>query len=117
MVGAVVVRGVPEPAGERFSQCERGGVGGFVDGCGPGDVGVRSDQERVGWSVIGCRAEHVDAIPSVSGGLAEVCSVGEVEEDRPRGVHEFRDARCAPVVAQGKVGCEGADQGVVVVAG
>ena len=32
-------------------------------------------------------------------------------------MHELRDARCAPVGVQGEVGCEGADQGVVVVAG
>ena len=32
-------------------------------------------------------------------------------------MHELRDALRAPVGAQGKVGCEGPDQGVVVVAG
>lgn len=41
MVGTVV-QGRAEPAGERFSQRERGGVGGFVDRCGPGDVGVQA---------------------------------------------------------------------------
>jgi hypothetical protein len=45
--------GCVEPAGERFSQRESGGVGGFVDGRGPGDAGVRADQEGVGWSMIG----------------------------------------------------------------
>jgi hypothetical protein len=56
-------------------------VGGFVDGCGPGDVGVRADQEGVGRSVIGFGGVDVDAMLPVSGGLAEVWAVGEVEED------------------------------------
>ena len=53
----------------------------------------------------------------VSGGLAEVWAVGEVEEDGPCGAHEFRDAGCALVGVQGEVGCEGVGQGVVVVPG
>ena len=109
--------GLAEPAGERFSQRERGGVGGFVDGCGPGDVGVRADQQGVGWSVIGFGGVDVDAMLPVPGGLAEVCAVGEVEEDGPCGVHELRDAGGALVGVQGEVGCEGAGQGVVVGAG
>jgi hypothetical protein len=67
--------------GERFSQRGHGGVGGFVDGCGPCDVGVRADQEGVGWSVIGGGGVDVDATLPVLGGLAEVRAVGEVEED------------------------------------
>ncbi len=55
-------QGCAEPAGERFSQRERGGVGGFVDGGGPRDVGVRADQERVGWSAIGFGSVDVDAM-------------------------------------------------------
>jgi hypothetical protein len=35
-------------------------------------VGVRPDQESVGWSVIGLGGVDVDAMPPVSGGLAEV---------------------------------------------
>src|SRR6185436_19444280 len=46
-------QGGAEPAGERCSQPDDGGVGRFVDGCGPGDVGVRADQEGVGRPVIG----------------------------------------------------------------
>jgi hypothetical protein len=48
MMGTVV-SGCAEPAGERFSQRERGGIGVFVDGCGPGDVGVWADQKGAGW--------------------------------------------------------------------
>jgi hypothetical protein len=36
----------------------------------------------VGWSVIGFGGVDVDAMLPVSGGLAEVWAVGEVEEDR-----------------------------------
>jgi hypothetical protein len=54
-------------------------------------------------------------VPPVLGDLAEVGAVSEVEEDRPRGVHEFRDAGCAPAGVQGEVGGEGAGQ--VVLAG
>ena len=75
--------GCAEPAGERFSQRENGGVGGFVDACSPGDVDVRADQEGVGLSVIGFGGVDVDALLPVSGGLAEVWAVGEVEEDGP----------------------------------
>src|ERR1035437_7988402 len=46
----------------------------------------------------------------VSGGHVVARAVGEVEEDGPCGVHEFRDAGCAPVGVQGEVGCEGAGQ-------
>ena len=63
---------------------------------------------------IGLGGVDVDAMLPVPGGLAEVCAVGEVEEDGPCGVHELRDARRALVGAQGEVGCEGAGQGVVV---
>jgi hypothetical protein len=34
-------QGRAEPAGERFSQRERSGAGGFVDGCGPGGTAPR----------------------------------------------------------------------------
>jgi hypothetical protein len=64
--------GCAEPAGKRFSQRERSSVGGFVDGCGPRDVGVRADREGVGWSVIGFGGVDVDALLPVPGGLAEV---------------------------------------------
>ena len=53
----------------------------------------------------------------VPGGLAEVRAVGEVEEDGPCGVHEFRDAGRALAGVQGQVGCEGAGQGVLAGAG
>jgi hypothetical protein len=82
-------QGCAEPAGERFSQRERGDVGGFVDGCGPGDVGVRADQEGVRWSVIGFGSVDLDAMLPVSGGLAEVCAVGEVKEDGLKRVSRF----------------------------
>ena len=108
------VQGCAEPAGERFSQGERGGVGGFVDGYGPGNVGVRADQEGVSWSVIGFGGVDVDAMLPVSGGLAEVCAVGEVEEDGPCGVHKLRDACRALIGVQGEVGGEVTGQGVVV---
>src|SRR5690242_20713988 len=52
-------------------------------------------------------------MPPVLGGLAEILAVGEVEEDGPRGVHEFRDAGGAPAGVQGEVGCEGASQRVL----
>jgi hypothetical protein len=77
-------------------------------------VGVRADQEGVGWSVIGFGGVDVGAMLPVSGGLAEVCAVGGVEEDGPRGVHEFRNAGSALVGVQDEVGCEGASQGVLV---
>src|SRR5436309_6055449 len=99
--------GFAEPAGERISQPDDCGVGGLVDGCGPGDVGVRADQEGVGWSVIGFDAVYVDAMLPVLCDLSEVGAVGEVEEDGPCRVHELRDACCAPVGAQGEVRCEG----------
>lgn len=73
-----------EPAGERLSQRELGGVGRFVDGCGPGDVGFGASQEGVGWSVIGFGGVDVDAMLSISGGFAEVRAVGQVEEDDSR---------------------------------
>ena len=47
-----------KPVGERFTQRGRGRVGGLVEGCGPGDVSVRADQERVGWSMVGCLQRH-----------------------------------------------------------
>src|ERR1019366_8276794 len=75
----------------------------------PGDV-RSADQEGVGWPVIGFGGADVDAMLPVSGGLVEARAVGEVEEDGPCGVHEFRDAGCAPVGVQGEVGCEGAGQ-------
>lgn len=61
-----------EPAGERCSQREPGSVGGLVEGCRPGDGGVRVDQEGVRWPVIGRGGEDLDAVLPVSGGLAEV---------------------------------------------
>jgi hypothetical protein len=76
--------GVAEPAGERLTQPELGGVGRFVDGCGQGDVGVRANQEGLGWSVIGFRGVDVDAMLSVSGGPAEVRAVGRAEGDDSR---------------------------------
>ena len=117
MMGTVVFRGAPNQLGERFSQRGRGGAGGFADGRGPGDVGVRADQEGVGWPVIGFGGVDVDAMLPVPGGLAEVWAVGEVEEDGPCGVHEFRDAGGALSGVQGEVGCEGAGQGVLAGAG
>jgi hypothetical protein len=69
-------------------------------------VGVRADQDRVGWPVIGFGGVDVDAIPPVSRGLAEVWAVGEVEKDGPGGVHEFREAASALVGAQGEVGAK-----------
>ena len=54
-------------------------------------------------------------MPPVLGDLAEVRAVGEVEEDRPGGAHEFRDAGRALAGVQGEVGGEGAGQ--VVLAG
>ncbi|WP_212761188.1 MFS transporter [Nocardia uniformis] len=39
-----LVRRRAEPAGEGFAQRGLGGIDRFVDGCGPGDVGVRADQ-------------------------------------------------------------------------
>ena len=117
MMGIGDFRGCTEPAGERFPQRDCGGVVGFVDGGGPGDVGIRADQEGVGWSLIGRGGLDVDAMLPALGDLAEVWAVCEVEEDGPCGVHELRDARCAPVGAQGEVRCEGAGQGMVVVAG
>jgi hypothetical protein len=50
-----------EPPGERYAQPERGGVGGIVDGCGPGDVGVGADQDGIRRSVIGFGGVDVDA--------------------------------------------------------
>jgi hypothetical protein len=41
-------------------------------------VGVRADQEGVGWSMIGVGGVDVDAMLPVSGGLAEVWAIGEV---------------------------------------
>jgi hypothetical protein len=52
MMGTVVFRGVPNRP-ESASRSPGSGVGGFVNGCRPGDVGVRADQESVGWPVIG----------------------------------------------------------------
>ena len=56
-------------------------------------------------------------MPPVLSDLAEVPAVGEIDEGGPRAVHELRDARRALVGARCQVGCEGPDQGVVVVAG
>jgi hypothetical protein len=44
-----------------LSQREHSGIGGFFDGGGPGDVGVRADQEGVSWAVIGSGGVDVDA--------------------------------------------------------
>jgi hypothetical protein len=64
--------------------------------------------------MIGLGGVDLDAILPLSGGLADARTVGEVEEDRPRGVHEFRDAGSALVGVQREVGCEGAGQRVFV---
>ena len=66
---------------ERSLQCGRGGVVRLVDICRPGDVGIGADQEGVGWSVIGFGGVDGDAMLPVSGDLAEVWAVGEVEGD------------------------------------
>jgi hypothetical protein len=50
-----------EPGDERVSQLGGGGVGGFVDGRRPGDSGVRSDQQRVGWASVGLGGSDIDA--------------------------------------------------------
>lgn len=92
-----------------MSQREHGGVGGFADGRGPGDVGVRSDQQGIGWSMIRFSGVDLDAMLPFPGGLAEIW-----EEDGPCGVQELRDAGRALVGVQGEVRCEGAGQGVVV---
>ena len=57
-------------------------------------------------SVIGLGGVDVDAILPVPGDLAEVRAVGEVEEDGPCGVHEFRDAGHPLVGVQGEVGAK-----------
>lgn len=65
----IVVFGVCRTSRRALLAGERGGVGGFIDGCRPGDVGVWADQDGVGWSVIvrrcGCRcrrfSQRVDA--------------------------------------------------------
>jgi hypothetical protein len=80
-------------------------------------VGVRADQQGIGWPVIGVGGVDVDAGLPVPGGLAEIPAAGEVEEDGPRGVHEFGDAGGALAGVQGEVGCEGASQGVLAGAG
>src|SRR4029450_8687594 len=110
-------QGCAEPAGESFSQRGRGGVGGVGDGLGPGGGGVGGGRGGGGGGVIGVGGVDVDPMLPVLGNLPEVRAVGEFKEGGPCGVHEFRDARCAPVGVQRKVGCEGPDQGVVVVAG
>jgi hypothetical protein len=74
-----------------------------------------ADQDGVGRRVIGAGGVDVDAVPPVLGGLTEVRAVGEFEEDRPCGVHEFRDAGCTLAGVQAGVGGEGAGQ--VVLAG
>jgi hypothetical protein len=63
--------------------------------------------------VIGAGGVDVDAVPPVLDDLAEVRPVGEVEEDRPCGAHEFRDAGCALAGVHGEVGDEGAGQDVL----
>ena len=109
--------GWAEPAHERFSQRWGGGARGFAGGRGPGDMGVRADEQGVGWRVIRLSGADVDAMPPVPGRLAQVRAVGEVEEDGPGGVHEFRDAGGALAGVQGEVGCEGAGQGMLAEAG
>jgi hypothetical protein len=94
-----------------------GGVGGFAGGRGPGDARVRADQEGVGRAAIGVGGVDVDAVPPVLSGRTEVRAVGEVEEDRPCGAHEFRDAGGALAGVQGEVGGEGAGQVVLAGAG
>jgi hypothetical protein len=42
--------------------------------------------------MIGFGAADLDAAPPLRGRLAEVRAVGEVEQDRPCGVHQFGDA-------------------------
>ena len=64
-------------------------------------MGVRADQQGIGWPVIGAGRVDVDARLPVPGGLAEILAVGEVEEDGPRGVHEFGDAGGARAGVQG----------------
>jgi hypothetical protein len=80
-------------------------------------VGVRADQQGVGWPVIGLGGADVDARLPVPGGLADIGAVGEVEEDGPCGVHELGDAGGALAGVQGQVGDEGASQGVLAGAG
>jgi hypothetical protein len=100
--------GWAEPPGERFSQHDSGGIGGFVYGCRPGDVGAWADQDGVGWLVIGFGCVDIDALVPVSGGGAEFWAVGEVEEYGTGGVHEFGNTSCALVSAQGQIGHKGA---------
>jgi hypothetical protein len=44
----------------------------FAGGRGPGDMGVRADQQSIGRAVIGFGSADVDAMLPVPGGLAEV---------------------------------------------
>jgi hypothetical protein len=66
-------------------------------------VGVRPDQQGVGWSIIGLGGVDLDARPPVAGSVTEIRAVGEVEQDRPRGVHELRNAGCALIGLQDEV--------------
>lgn len=64
--------------------------------------------------MIGCSGVDADTVFPGSGGLAEILSVGKVEEDGTATVHQFGDAAGSLVGAQGEVGREGTGQGVLV---
>jgi hypothetical protein len=86
MMGTVVFRGVPNQPESASRSASAAVSAGFVDGCGPGDVGVRADQEGVGWSVIGFGGVDVDAMLPVSGGLAEIRSC-RIDQQRCEALH------------------------------
>jgi hypothetical protein len=77
-------------------------------------VGVRPDQQGVGGSIIGLGGVDLDARLPVAGSVTEIRAVGEVEQDRPCGVHELRNAGCALIGLQDEVRRESAGQGVLV---
>jgi hypothetical protein len=57
---------------ERFSQRRHTGIGGLAGRRGPGDVGVRPDQQGVGRPVIGPGGTDIDAAFPAAGGFEQV---------------------------------------------
>lgn len=96
-----------EPAGERLSQPERGGIGGIGGFAGAVAAQAMQASGRISRapagrsSVLECGCRRDAASP---GDIAEARTVGEAEEDGPRGVHEFRNAGRALVGVQGEDG-------------
>jgi hypothetical protein len=80
MMGTVVVGGVPNQPGSVSRSASAAVSAGSPVVAAQASLGVRADQEGVGWPVIGFGGADVGAMLPVSAGLAKARAVGGAEE-------------------------------------